>query len=479
MSSEPQTESTSWGALLRGADSIYIWLVILATSLHALQILVIAIIMPTVVTDIGGAAYYTWPAMLYTIGAIIGAACVGPLWAALGRCHGFGVSGALFLIGTVGCALAPDMATLNIARTMQGVAGGLLNGGGLALISGAFDQSRRKRALALTQGVWMVAQLSGPVVGGAFAEIGWWRGSFWVMLPLAVLFIVLLYLKMPTDPDHGKAAAGASRLPYFRLGMLASGVFVLGLAAPVEGTALRVMLMLIAVATIGWALWLDHRAENRLYPTGALSLFSSIGPALWILFLSGMVQIAVLLFIPLLLQVVHGVTPLFISFVAIAMSFGWTVGTFAVSGWSGRREDLALVAGPMLMFAGLAGMTLTALLPLLVVLTVSALVLGVGIGIHFVHLQARTMGNARPGEERITAAAMPSFRAVGTAFGAAASGVLSTMAGLGDATDPIAVGNAIVIVYGANLLPVICAVGLMIWLLRMSPAKDAPRVPGP
>jgi MFS family permease len=472
---EQKTESGSWGDLLRGADGVVCWLVILATALHAIQILVIAIIMPTVVADIGGAAYYTWPTMLYTIGAIIGAACVGPVWASLGRRNGIALSAAVFLIGTVGCALAPDIAILNAARMVQGFGGGLLNGAGLALIIAGFAAPRRKRALALTQAVWMIAQLSGPVLGGAFAEIGWWRGTFWVMLPLGALFIALVYLKLPHDPGDEAAASGSTRLPYFRLGMLAAGVFAVGLAAPVEGTAARLVLMAIAVLLIGWALWLDRRAENRLYPTGTISLFSPVGPALWILFMSGMVQISVLLFLPLLLQVVHGVTPLFISFVSIVLSFGWTAGTFAVSGWSGRREDMALVAGPLLMIVGVVGITITAQLPLLAVLTMAALVLGVGVGIHFVHLQARTMANALPGEERITAAAMPSIRAVGTAFGAAAAGVLSTMAGLGDATDPIAVGNAVVVVYGVTLVPTIFAAVLMIWLVRMPPVKGAPR----
>ncbi len=474
MMSESQTESTSWGDLLRGSDGVICWLVILATGLYALQVLVIAIIMPTVVADIGGASYYTWPAMLYTIGAIVGAASIGPIWGALGRRHGLGISAALFLIASVACALAPDMATLNVARTAQGFAGGLLNGGGLALVSASFSPARRKRALALTQAVWMTAQLSGPAVGGAFAEIGWWRGSFWVMPPLAAIFIILLYLKLPADENDGESVAHSLGFPFARLGMLAAGVFTVGLAAPVESTALRLGLMPIAIGLIGWALWLDHRADNRLYPTGAVSLFSPIGPALWIVFLSGMTQTAVLLFMPLLLQVDHGVTPLFISFVSIVISFGWTAGTFAVSGFSGRREDMVLIAGPVLMIIGLVGITLTAQLPLLVVLTLSALVMGVGIGIHFIHLQARTMGNALPGEERITAAAMPSFRAVGTAFGAAAAGVLSTTAGLGDATDPIAVGNAIVFVYGLNLIPLFLAAALMVWLVRMARAKSAP-----
>ena len=257
------------------------------------------------------------------------------------------------------------------------------------------------------------------------------------------------------------------RFPFFRLAMLAAGVFAVGLAGPVDSTSLRIALIAIAAVLVGTTLWLDRKADNRLYPSGLLSLSSLVGPALWILFMVGLVQTGVMLFLPLLLQVVHGVTPLFISFVSIVISAGWTIGTFAVSGWSGRREDLALRGGPLLMIVGLAGVAVTAQFPILVVLTLAALVLGLGIGVHHVHLQARTMSNALPGEERITAAAMPSVRSIGTAFGAASAGMLSTMAGLGDATDPTAVGNAVVFVYGVNLVPLCGAAALMFWLVHL------------
>src|SRR5690606_7229482 len=48
-----------WIELFREGRTLYSVLVMLGTALHALQILVIAIVMPTVVADIGGAAYYT------------------------------------------------------------------------------------------------------------------------------------------------------------------------------------------------------------------------------------------------------------------------------------------------------------------------------------------------------------------------------------------------------------------------------------
>lgn len=466
MSAERDTGVEGWGALFRGAHGLYTTLVIIGVAVHALQILVIAIIMPTVVADLGGADYYTWPAMLYTIGAIVGAASVGPVWAKVGRRGGLILGGFIFIAGSVGCALAPDMATLNVARTIQGFSGGLINGGAMEMVSGLFTPARRKRVLALTQGVWMTAQLSGPIVGGAFAEIGWWRGSFWVMLPIVAPLMILAWYRIP--PAHGRAAEGraSQRVPILRLAMLSAGVFCIGLAGPLHDTGLRILLIVGAIALVGLTLRFDKAANNRLYPSGLLSMTSPVGPALWIFFLVGMVQTTVMLFVPLLLQVVHGVTPLYVSFVSIVISFGWTAATFMVSGHSGRREDRALAAGPILMVFGLGCMTLATAYPALWPLTFAALILGAGVGLHHVLLVARTMGHAVAGEERITAAALPSVRAIGTAFGAALAGMLSIMAGLGDATDPAAVGPAIVVVYGINLVPVLLAVALMIWLVR-------------
>ncbi len=465
----PQT--APWGDLVRDGRAVYSAIVVLGVALHALQVLVITIIMPTVVADLGGADYYTWPTLLYTIGAIVGAASLNPIWAAFGRRNGSLLSIVAFLLGTLGCALAPDMGTLVAARGLQGFAGGLVTGGGMALVSAFFADGLRRRILAAHQGTWMIAQLCGPLVGGLFAEIGWWRGSFWSMVPLILAFAVLIWTRVPDETADAGRRSDAARFPFARVMMLTGGVFAVALAGPVADTVLRLLLVALAVGMLWATFRLDRASPNRLYPSDALSLRSPVGLAFLILFCGGMAQTSVNLFMPLLLQVVHGVTPLLISFIAIVVSAGWTIGTFLVSGWSGRRERLALMSGPVLMVAGLAGIAATATLPpLLAVLAFSAFVLGIGVGVHNVHLVARTMANARPGEERATSAAMPSVRSLGTAFGAAAAGVLSTVAGLGDATDPAAVGRAVTMVYSANLLALVAAVVFMAALLRL-PAR--------
>lgn len=464
---EADNADPGWADLFRNEYALSSVLVVLGASLYALNVLVIAIIMPTVIADIGGATYYTWPAMLYTVGSIVGAASLGPLWRALGARRGYAVSGLGFLIGTAGCALAPDMGALIVARGIQGFAGGLVIGGVMALVSGLFGEALRTRILALYQGTWMVAQLLGPVVGGAFAQIGWWRGSFWVMAPVVLGFVILAWLKLPDRLNEDEGRGGAEGFPFARIGLLAAGVFCFASAGPIDDAIPRLAAAVTGIGLVWCTFRLDRKAENRLYPLSALSLGSPIGLALWILFLVGMVQTTVTLFLPLLLQVVHGVAPLFISFVSIVISLGWTVGTFLVSGWSDARQRLALWGGPLLMIAGLAVITATTQLPMLAVLTLAAFVFGFGIGTHNVHLVARSMAAADKGEERITASAMPSFRMLGTAAGAAMAGMLSNMAGLGDAIEPGTVGAAVTLVYGFNLLPLAFAALFMFWLLRL------------
>ena len=54
---EPEVKKGAWGDIFRGGLGLYSTLVIGGVAMHATQMLVIAIVMPTIVADIGGAAY--------------------------------------------------------------------------------------------------------------------------------------------------------------------------------------------------------------------------------------------------------------------------------------------------------------------------------------------------------------------------------------------------------------------------------------
>jgi MFS family permease len=476
--SGPEVERGTWSEIFGGGLALYSILVIGGVAMQATQMLVIAIIMPTIVADIGGADYYTWTAMLYTIGAIVGGASTGTVWARLGARRSYTLGALVFALGSISCALAPGIGALIAARMVQGWAGGLVAGSGMALITSLYGARLRTRIIAVSQGTFTACHLSGPVVGGMFAAMNWWRGSFWVMVPFMLVFAGIAYARIPEGIGNERTGQRLPPLPLLRLGSLSAGVCCIAAAGPADGLTLRLLLIAIGIALIGVTFRLDRSAANNLFPKRALSLSAPIGLGLWILAFHGMTQTSVNLFLPLLLQVVHGVSPVFVNFLSIIISCGWTIGTFTVSGWSGVRERVALMSGPVLAFTGLVCLTLAALQPVLALLAASTLLMGLGIGIYNVHLVARIMASAATHEQRSTAAALTSVRSLGTAFGAAIAGVVASTAGLGGATEPDAVGHAVTAVNTFCWIPFGLAALFMFRFVRLTEPDPAPvRVP--
>jgi predicted MFS family arabinose efflux permease len=357
---------------------------------------------------------------------------------------------------------------------VQGWAGGLVAGSGMALITSLYSARLRTRIIAMSQGTFTACHLSGPVVGGMFAAMHWWRGSFWVMVPFMLAFAGIAYARIPEGIGNEASEQRPPPLPLLRLGSLAVGVCCVAAAGPAEGLPLRLLLVAVGIALIGITFRLDKGAASNLFPSQTLSLNAPIGLGLWILAFHGMTQTSVNLFLPLLLQVVHGVSPVFVNFLSIIISCGWTIGTFTASGWSGARERVALMAGPVLAFTGLVCLTAVALQPVLALLAASTLLMGLGIGIYNVHLVARIMATATSGEQRSTAAALTSVRSLGTAFGAAIAGVVASTAGLGDATEPQAVGHAVVAVYMFCWIPFGLAAVFMFRFIRLTVSHPTP-----
>src|SRR5438552_17005921 len=74
----------SWSEIFRNGLGLYSALVIGGIAMNATQMLVIAIIMPTIVRDIGGGCFHTWAAAGHSSGRTVGGAARGTGWAGLG-----------------------------------------------------------------------------------------------------------------------------------------------------------------------------------------------------------------------------------------------------------------------------------------------------------------------------------------------------------------------------------------------------------
>ena len=117
----------------RGRTGLYTGFILLGTVIYSIQVLAMVTVMPTVVVDIGGTSHYVWASLLYGVGTIVGGASVGPAWNALGGRRMFLAASMVFLLGTLGGALASDMTTLVAARGVQGFGGGAITAGTMTM----------------------------------------------------------------------------------------------------------------------------------------------------------------------------------------------------------------------------------------------------------------------------------------------------------------------------------------------------------
>lgn len=450
-----------WGALLRDGRAVYSALICIGVSLHAVDIFVIATVMPSLVADIGGVAFYTWPAMLYVVASVVGAACGAYMRAAMGWRRACAVGGLVFMAGTVGCAMAPSMAVVLVARLVQGFGAGLTMALSMALISELYPDALRQRIMAAVNIVWTVAALIGPTFAGIFAEWGSWRAAFWATMPLSAWFVVVAWRKLPPSDT----ARNLPRLPIERLILLALGVVSVAAVGRVESLPLQAVLIVAAVSLIWFTFQRDNDASSRLFPRGALDVFSAAGMAYWIVICISIAYATVTLFLPLVLQAVHGAPPLFAGYFNMLLSIMWSVGAFLVAGMIGVRRDAAMIVGAALTAIGAAGLAIGGAESPIWYLAIFATCVGLGIGANNVLLFTWIMARAAKGEETVAASSLPVMRSLGVAFGSALSGVIANSAGLDRSASAETVTHAIYWIFGFDVIPALITTALTVWLV--------------
>ncbi|MGH7342163.1 MAG: MFS transporter, partial [Candidatus Rokuibacteriota bacterium] len=271
----------SWAALVHGRRLAHTSILTLGVGIHVVDSFLVAAILPSVVEEIGGVAFYTWSAMLYTVSGTLGTACGGLLAVTYGMRQSALAGVLLVVLGNAGGAVAPTMAVFLVARAVQGLGGGVLVAQSYGIAGAFYPDSLRPRVLTMISVAHGVAALVGPVVGGAFATVGWWRGAFWATVPVLVVLAGLVGRFLPSREAGGKSA----RLPLLRLLLLGTAVLSVAMSGQVGSFTLRLVSLGTAAVLVKATLRLDARAVTRLFPSQPLSLAHAVGTALWIVLL--------------------------------------------------------------------------------------------------------------------------------------------------------------------------------------------------
>jgi EmrB/QacA subfamily drug resistance transporter len=175
---------------------------LLTMFLAALDQTIVATALPTIGRQFQDVTNLSWVITAYLLASTAVAPVFGTLSDIYGRRGMIITALSLFIAGSVLCAIAPNMPVLILARGLQGLGGGGILPVVQTVISDVVSPRERGQYQAYFSGVWMLAGLGGPVLGGVFAEHLHWSMIFWINVPLALAALALLVPKMGKIPVY-------------------------------------------------------------------------------------------------------------------------------------------------------------------------------------------------------------------------------------------------------------------------------------
>ena len=407
---------------------------LLAALLAAIDQTIVGTAEPRIIAQLSGFDRYPWIATAYLLTSTVSV----PIFASLSDIHGrkpfFLLGAMLFVVTSALCGAAgkltvlplDGMGQLILFRGLQGVGAGMVVALLFTIVGDIFSPAERGRYQGLFAAVWGVASIFGPTLGGWLTDHWSWRACFWVNLPVGAVAVGAIYFEFP----HMKPRGAARRLdwPGFAtlIGTFVPLLLALTWATEYGWTSTRVAsLLAISIAMLGAFLFVESRALEPVIPLG---LFRDpiISVCSVCAFILGMGMFGVIIYLPLFMQGVLGVsatqsgnllTPLMMGAVIGSIVGGQTVSR------TGRYKGLAVigsmfVAAGMLLFARLDA-TSTRLF-----VASGMVVAGLGMGL-LQPVYTLAVQNVAPRQQMGAATSSTIFfRSIGSTVGVAAFGSL-------------------------------------------------------
>ncbi len=299
----------------------------------------------------------TWVLTSYLVANAIVIPISGWLSDAIGRKRYFLISIALFTIASLMCGLAPNIATLVVARVLQGIGGGGLAPVEQSILADTFPPAKRGMAFAAFAIVVVVGPVLGPTLGGYIVEYSSWHWVFLINVPIGIgaFFLADIFVDEPQQvkDDRAKKMKKGLRIDYIGVLLVALGLGFLEItfdrgqredwfSSPliIASTAISVTSL---IALVLWELNHDDPVVDlRLLKSRNFSL------TLGVMAITGMILFGTTQLIPQMLQQVLGYSSLDAG---LALTFGG-VATLVAVPFAGRlagKVDVRFLLLPALL----------------------------------------------------------------------------------------------------------------------------------
>jgi EmrB/QacA subfamily drug resistance transporter len=375
---DPSTEPAASPRLLVGMLALVLFMA-------ALDQTVVGTALPRIAAEIGGLDWYTWVFTAYMVTTAAVTPVAGKLGDLYGRRRLLAAGITEFMISSAIAGLAPSMEVLVVMRALQGVGAGMLAASALAALGDLFPPAQLGKYNGMMSGVYALASLVGPVLGGLVTDAFGWRWVFLVNLPVGAvaLWVVLRRFRPPERRSTGERqpldVAGAV---LFIATLVAALVAFSGLEHVGERSPWPMLLAALAAVGLGGLLIrVERRAAQPILP---LSLLANreLRVLLVVMLGSGMAIYVIAIFTPLMLQGSLGLSPsaagLAMTPLVLGLVLGGIVGGIRL-GRTGRYKR-SIAAGLFAATAGAAALAWSAATPTVASVAGWLAVVGLGIG---------------------------------------------------------------------------------------------------
>jgi len=165
---------------------------------------ILASALPSIGRDFGNVNDLSWLITTYLIAATASTPLYGKLSDIYGRRFSLRIAVGCYLVGSLICALAPNMAVLILGRAFHGIGGGGLTSTGMVVLGDVASPKDRAKYYGYFAMTYTSAGALGPALGGFLADYLDWSAIFWINVPMALVAIFFSLAVMRRLPRHDR-----------------------------------------------------------------------------------------------------------------------------------------------------------------------------------------------------------------------------------------------------------------------------------